>query len=237
MRILALDAALGACAAGVIADGVVLAQAMRPVGQGQAGALAAMAASVLASAAGKNVTTGLDAVAVTVGPGSFTGIRAALALAHGIGLARAIPVIGVSVGEALGAILAVPDGWTLWTAVDSRRGRVFLERAGGTTPDGGVIAAAVDALPVLGLNVALAGDAAAAVAAFLAARGTAVMLTAARLPSPLGIALAAAARQAGRLAPREAQPLYVDPPAVKLPATPPRPPPGSPARNSVTARG
>ena len=43
----------------------------------------------------------LDLVAVTVGPGSFTGIRAALALAHGLALAAGVPVIGVTVGEAL----------------------------------------------------------------------------------------------------------------------------------------
>ena len=43
----------------------------------------------------------LDLVAVTVGPGSFTGIRAGLALAHGIALAAGVPVVGVTVGEAL----------------------------------------------------------------------------------------------------------------------------------------
>ena len=256
MRILTLDAALGACSAAVVEDGVLGAHAMRAAAQGQAGALAAMAASVLDRARAAHVESptesrtgspagagepaaapcaGLDAVAVTVGPGSFTGIRAALALAHGIALAAEIPVIGVSVGEALAAALTVPDGWTLWSAIDSRRGRVFLECAGGgapasspgaTAPEGGVIGAALDALPPLGPKVALAGDAAVMVAAYLAARGTEVMLTDARRPSPLGIALAAAARRAGRLPPREALPLYVDPPAVKLPATPPRPPPG-----------
>ena len=51
--------------------------------------------------------TGLDAVAAVVGPGGFTGIRAALALAEGIGLGAGIPVIGVTTGEALAA--AVPD--------------------------------------------------------------------------------------------------------------------------------
>ena len=80
----------------------------------------------------------------------------------------------------------------------------------------------------------MAGDAAAMVAAYLAARGTEVMLTDARLPAPLGIAMAAGARRAGRLPPREALPLYVDPPAVKLPATPPRPPPGPAAAVPAT---
>ncbi len=217
MRILALDAALGACAAGVTEDGVVRAVALRPAAQGQAGRIAVMAETVLAEAG--CTPARLDAVAVTVGPGSFTGIRAALALAHGIALAGGIPVIGVSVGEALAAALTLPAGWTLWSAIDSRRGRVFLER------DGVVAGFALDDLPHPPGPVALAGDAAASVAAYLAARGNQVMLTNLRVPPVAGIALAAAARHSGRLPPRAAVPLYVDPPAVRLPASAPRPPP------------
>lgn len=217
MRLLALDAALGACSAGMTEDGAVRAQLARAAAQGQAGALAAMAASVLAEAGG--VAAGLGAVAVTVGPGSFTGIRAALALAHGVALAAGCKVIGVSVGEALAAALDLPAGWSLWSAIDSRRGQVFLER------DGHVTTVMLDDLPRPAGPVALAGDAAAAVAARLAAGGHTVMLTDARLPSVPGIARAAAARLAGRLPPREALPLYVDPPAVRLPASGVRPPP------------
>lgn len=43
----------------------------------------------------------IDAVAVTIGPGSFTGIRVGLAAAHGIALARRVPVIGVVTLEAV----------------------------------------------------------------------------------------------------------------------------------------
>jgi tRNA threonylcarbamoyladenosine biosynthesis protein TsaB len=217
MRLLVLDAALGAGAAGMVEDGVVRAQLTRPAAQGVAGALAVMAASVLAEA--HCMPSALTAVAVTVGPGSFTGVRAALALAHGIALGAGCPVIGVSVGEALAASLDLPAAWPLWSAIDSRRGRVFLER------DGDVTAVALDALPRPDGPVALAGDAAGAVAAWLAASGCAVRLTDARLPAVIGIARAAAARHAGRLAPREALPLYVDPPAVRLPAAALRPPP------------
>ena len=66
-------------------------------------------------------------------------------------------------------------------------------------------------------GVALAGDAARAVAAWLAARGADVLLTDVREPRPRDIARAALRRLAGGLPALEAVPLYVDPPAVRLP--------------------
>ena len=67
--------------------------------RGHAALLPVMAGAVLASR--RDAAASLDLVAVTVGPGSFTGIRAGLALAHGIALAAGVPVVGVTVGEAL----------------------------------------------------------------------------------------------------------------------------------------
>ena len=94
--------------------------------QGHAALLPVMARDVLAEAAMR--ATSLDLVAVTVGPGSFTGIRAGLALAHGIALAAGVPVVGVTVGEALADSLPYLGERHLWVAIDSRRGRIFLER-------------------------------------------------------------------------------------------------------------
>ena len=94
--------------------------------QGHAALLPVMARDVLAEAA--IAAASLDLVAVTVGPGSFTGIRAGLALAHGIALAAGVPVVGVTVGEALADSLPYLGERQLWVAIDSRRGRVFLER-------------------------------------------------------------------------------------------------------------
>ena len=221
-RVLALDAALGGCVVGVIAGGAVLAERIEAGTHGLAGRLAALVDAVLTAA---GVTAGtLDLIAVTVGPGGFTGLRAALALAHGIGLGAGVPVVGVSVGEALAAALGAAEGRTddgrvLWSAIDSRRGQVFLER------DGVVTACDLDALPPAAGKLAVAGNAAIAVAARLAARGTDVRLTDARRPTPLAIARAASARVAGRLPPRPALPLYVDPPAARLPAGGLRPAP------------
>ena len=217
MRILALDAALARCAAAVVVDGEVLAARQTAATQGHAALLPVMARDVLAEA-GIDAAS-LDLVAVTVGPGSFTGIRAGLALAHGIALAAGVPVIGVTVGEALADSLPHLGERRLWVAIDSRRGRVFLER-GGT-----VVTTPLDALPVPDGKVAVAGDAAAAVAARLAARDADVMLTDARLPMARHVAMAAACRFRGVLPPLPALPLYVDPPEARLPSAGQRPPP------------
>jgi tRNA threonylcarbamoyladenosine biosynthesis protein TsaB len=216
LRVLALDAALARCSAAVVADGIVLAQRSQDAARGHAALLPAMAREILDDAPGR-----LDFVAVTVGPGSFTGIRAGLALAHGIALGFGIPVIAVTVGEALAADLTQLRGRPLWVAIDSRRDRVFLET--GDT----VAAHDMRALPAPTGPIAIAGDAAIAVTARLAARDFDVMLTDAFLPTASAVAAAAAERFAGRLPPRDAQPLYVDPPEAKLPAGGLRPPPAA----------
>jgi len=78
----------------------------------------------------------------------------------------------------------------------------------------------MDDLPWPDGPVAVAGDAAIAVAARLAAREVDVMLTDARLPLARHIALVGARRAAGELPPRAAQPIYVDPPEARLPLQP-----------------
>jgi tRNA A37 threonylcarbamoyladenosine modification protein TsaB len=150
-------------------------------------------------------------VAVMVGPGSFTGLRAAIAVAIGVGLASGCETVGVTAAEAL-RIGAEVDGRLLWTAVDSRRARVFLDRGDGFA------AFALDGLPGTRERVAVAGDAANAVAAALAARGTDVMLTRLRQPSPFQVAQVGALRHQGKIPPLAAVPLYVDAPEARLPA-------------------
>ena len=140
-----------------------------------------------------------DAIAVTTGPGSFTGIRAALALGHGLALAFGRPVWGITVGQAMQ--VAMP-GRALWVATDTRRGRVYLEQFG---PDRPGVSVMLDDLPVPGGPVAVAGDAAIAVAARLLARDLDVLLLPQRRPQPAGIARACGV----------ALPLYSDPPAAR----------------------
>jgi tRNA threonylcarbamoyladenosine biosynthesis protein TsaB len=217
MLILTLDSALCVCSAAVVRNEQVQARREQPAERGQAMLLAVMVEATLAAA--EVPPAALDLIAATVGPGSFTGIRAALALAHGIGLAAGVPVIGVTVGEALAEALPHLGRRQLWSVIDSRRGRLFVEC------DGRAEAIDADRLPRPGRPVAVAGDAAIEVAARLAARDADVMLTDARLPQPRAIAAAARRRHAGDLPPRPAQPLYVDPPAASPPIGGLRPPP------------
>lgn len=201
--ILTLDAALGGCSAGLVQDGSVLAE--RYDGLSRAAALPSLAEAVLRGCACP------DLIAVTVGPGRFTGLRAALALAHGIALAADRPVVGVTLGAAWRHL--APAGRVLWTAIDSGRDRVFLERGGIVETVG------LDEIPAPSDPVALAGDAAAAVAArWAGCEADALLLDAAR-PSPLGIALAALRGDT-----HPPLPLYVDPPEAR-PGPPGRPAP------------
>jgi tRNA threonylcarbamoyl adenosine modification protein YeaZ len=216
MKILTLDAAAGRCMAGIVADGERVAEQIETAARGQATLLPAMLVRVLSEAA--LAATALDLVAVTVGPGSFTGIRAGLALAHGIGLGLGVPVIGVTVGEALADCLPNLGHRRFWSATEGRRGRVFLER------EGAAIAATLDDLPFPSAPVAVGGSAAVQVATELVARGGDVTLLEC-IPTARHLARVGARRFAGELLPLAAEPLYVDPPEARLPIGGLRPPP------------
>jgi len=213
--ILALDSATSRCSAGVIDDGRLLASRSGAGERNEAAVLPALAQEALAAAEVAPASIGM--VAVTVGPGSFTGIRAGLALAHGFAIGAEVPVIGVTVGETIAPALPALGERELWVATDSRRGRAFLEQRPGTA-SWSVLSCRLDDLPIPDGTVAIAGDAAIEVAARLAARDARVMLTDARRPLPRHVALAALARARGELPPRTAQPLYVDLPEARLPA-------------------
>jgi len=211
VAILVIDAA-GARAGIALADeaGGLLAERSAPGRPGLIETLPVLLAEVLAAAPEDER---VEAVAVTVGPGSFTGLRTALALAQGYAAAAGLPLLGVRVDEAYAQAfptLARP----LWVALRARAARIFLIRDG--------LAEGFDdgQIPKPAGPVALAGDASNEVAARLAAKGADVMLTDARRLAPVWVARAALARRQAGLAPHAALPVYVDPPAAQLPATP-----------------
>ena len=213
-RVLALDASGAVASVGIVDGRSLVAYRQAPSGSGLADRLAAMLAEILAEAGIEPLS--IEAVAVIIGPGSFTGIRASLALAHGFGQSLDVPVHGVRLSDAFGCDLA---GLTrpLWIAATARRGFVFIERAGEA-----VCCAEAD-LPVPLRPVAIAGEAAELVAARYD-EGE-MMVIAARRPSLLGIADALRARLASGAAPIEALPLYVEPPLARLPTGGLRPAP------------
>ena len=123
MKILAFDTAMAACSAAVVDPSLPepLAAALIPMERGQAEALAPMVAQVMAEA--RLSFADIDRIAVTVGPGTFTGIRIGLALARGLGLARNIPVIGI---DSLSAIAANETAaHPLLVVSDARNGEVY----------------------------------------------------------------------------------------------------------------
>lgn len=84
----------------------------------------------------------LGRIAVTTGPGSFTGVRVGLSAARGLGLALGIPVVGVPTLEAIS--LASPPGRPTSVLLDARRGEAWFQRF--SAP--GVPAAGTELLPM-----------------------------------------------------------------------------------------
>jgi len=212
LRILTIDAALPRASVAVVAGGAAVEFLFLEGRPGLIETLPVAMRDVLAKAGP------VDAVAVTVGPGSFTGLRTALSLAQGFSAAAGVPVWGVGVDEVF--LQAFPGlHRPLWVAVRARKDRIFLIRDG-------VAEGFADAdLPRTRIPVAVAGNAANEVAAHLAASGGDVILTNARAIDPVWVAGAALAREAAGLPPREAVPVYVDAPEAKLRAGGLRPAP------------
>jgi tRNA threonylcarbamoyladenosine biosynthesis protein TsaB len=215
MRILALDGSLARASAALWVDGTVVARRATAGERVQPTALPPMAEELLKEGGAP------DAVAVVVGPGGFTGLRTAIALAEGIALGLGVPVIGVTTGEALAAALpeALRAGREVWAAVDTKRGRVALERLapGAFAAVAPPVVLGERDLPRPSGPVAVAGDAAPVVAARLLAREADAVLTDSRLPDAAAAAGVAALRLRGAIPPRRAAPLYAEPPAVRRP--------------------
>src|SRR5260221_5500701 len=136
MLILAIDTALDACAAAVldIDTGRLIAQESQAMKRGHAEALMPLISRVIKAAG--IAFAALDRIAVTTGPGGFTGLRVGISAARGIGLAAAKPVIGLSTLAAYAApFIAADDTLPVVAAVDARHGHIYLQvfGAGGRT--------------------------------------------------------------------------------------------------------
>lgn len=122
MKLLAIDCAANLCAACVYdaGPGIELGRHVLDLGKGHAEHL--MAAIEAALKAGGIGYQDLDAVAVSIGPGSFTGLRVGVSTARGLALALKIPAIGVTTLEALAAEAANTfPGRAVLAALDAGR--------------------------------------------------------------------------------------------------------------------
>lgn len=132
MLILAIDTALDACAAAVLDTeaGRLIAQESQAMKRGHAEALMPLIARVIEqSGIG---FAGLDRIAVTTGPGSFTGLRVGLSAARGIALAANKPVVGVTTLTAYAAPVVSQNGeQPVISAIDARHDQVYLQVVSG----------------------------------------------------------------------------------------------------------
>jgi tRNA threonylcarbamoyladenosine biosynthesis protein TsaB len=128
MIVLAIDTAGTGCFAAVydsLTD-TVLASAGADIGRGHAEQL--MAFIDLALAESGKVLADMDRIAVTVGPGSFTGIRVGVAAARGFALALGVPAVGITTLAAIAeAARETHPGRAILATIDAKRDELYCQ--------------------------------------------------------------------------------------------------------------
>jgi tRNA threonylcarbamoyladenosine biosynthesis protein TsaB len=135
MRVLAIDTALAACSAAVLDTeyGGIVASESLPMQRGHAEALLPLLQRVMQQA-GFGFAD-IDRIAVTTGPGSFTGLRVGIAAARGLALSAKKPAVGLSTLSAYAAPhIASDERFPVVAAIDARHNHVYLQvfAAGGS---------------------------------------------------------------------------------------------------------
>ncbi|WP_293370909.1 tRNA (adenosine(37)-N6)-threonylcarbamoyltransferase complex dimerization subunit type 1 TsaB [Phenylobacterium sp.] len=207
--VLGLDTCLSSCSVAVLDGERMLASAREVMARGHQERLAPMARDVMAEAGLK--FDQVDRIAVTVGPGSFTGLRVGIAFAKGLAFALDKPAVGIGALEAL----AAQAKGLVFPAIDARRGQLYLqafdEGAALMAPDAvtAEVAAARIAELSQGRPFTLIGSGSVLLADF----APAATVIAAEGADARDVARLAAARTPGPL-----KPLYLRAPDAKLPA-------------------
>ena len=128
MIVLGLDTCLGACSVAVADGRTMLSEQSEPMMRGHQERLALMVQSTMREA--RRDFTHVERIAVTIGPGSFTGVRVGLAFAKGLALGLGRPGVGVGTLEALAASAHI-DG-RVAAVIDAGRGNLFLQLCEGS---------------------------------------------------------------------------------------------------------
>lgn len=198
-----------------------------PMPTGHAEALADRVRDVMAEAG--VAFTELDRIAVTIGPGTFTGVRIGLSFARGLALATGAGLVALTTLEAIAANVragrAHGDDRAIAVASDARRDEVYFQiftadLNAAMPPAVLPLADAADAMPDRPLTIA--GTAAAALAELCDGKDSHEVLSHGALPDARVFAGLAGAREVATSPP---SPLYLRPPDARLPG-----PGGTPAR-------
>jgi tRNA threonylcarbamoyladenosine biosynthesis protein TsaB len=196
-------------------DGRPLAVRSEPMAKGHQERIGSLVRDVVAEAGDRGFAA-VDRIGVTVGPGSFTGLRVGLAFAQGLGAALDRPVIGIST---LAALAWSADGGVGRTAavIDARRGQVYIQQFNDGAPLGDPEALTIEAARgrLVGDDGRRVGSGAGLVVD--PAEGDPALTT----PTPAALAILTAAADPASAPPR---PLYLRAPD----ATPPTRLPGQP---------
>lgn len=239
--LLAIDCSAASCSAALWRDGGVAAHRFEAMARGQAEALIPLIDGMMDAAAARYGD--LDLIAVTVGPGSFTGLRIGLAAARGLALAAGVPVLGLTSFAGVAAAVPADSAAGLAVAIDDRRGGVYWQefadgpdahrpdayRPASRHPVGAPAAIAADTLAadiagrLRGRRLRVAGDGAPLLRAALGDAAGIDVAAETGPPDAAWIAREAAALAADFLAGRPVGlppvPLYLRPPDVRLPGT------------------
>lgn len=152
MKVLGLETATTVCGVALAVDGRIVAHQELTERQVHAQKLIALLDAALRE--GELEVDALDGIAVSIGPGSFTGLRIGLSVAKGLAYATGVPLVAVPTLEALAARLEaeVRDAGEVKVValLDARRDelyyQVFRPTAEGLTPEGGASDATVGEL-------------------------------------------------------------------------------------------
>lgn len=209
MIVLGFDTCLSSCSVAVRDGDQVLAYACEVMARGHQERLAPMARQVMADAG--LAFDRLERIGVTIGPGSFTGLRVGIAFAKGLALALDLPAVGIGTLEGLAA-----EGFGLiFPIIDARRGQVYVQGFEGGRPLMAPDAVSVEGAAAriaelsMGRDFTLVGSGAAMLAEFAPT---------ARVIAAEGVDARHVARLAILREPTPLRPLYLRTPDAKLPA-------------------
>lgn len=212
-----MDTSAGACSAALWEDAIIF-ERTKEMQRGHAEALLPMILSVMRDADRR--FTDLDLVAVTVGPGAFTGLRVGLAAARGIALAAGLSCFGVTTLEAIAEAIDWPTlaRRPALVALDNKQGGVYAQmfQAGRPLEPPSVHTARTLVGRYAGVHAAIAGDGSPMLMAALRAGGLDIEeIAVPPYPTASRVAAIAARRWlAGERPSTPPAPLYLRPPTT-----------------------